>query len=186
VAVETFYWKEPEDYYLIVSELVAYKRIDTAVRLFSKTGRRLRIAGQGPEYGALRRMAAKNVEFCGRVSDKELRELFARCRAFLMPGEEDFGLTCVEALASGKPVVALRRGGAVESVPTLEPAAGVFYESPDEDLLAAAIQQLERIEPHISHAALQGSVERFCEKRFAQEMSEVLSTAAGYSVAPAR
>src|SRR6266478_2042959 len=90
VAVETFFWKEPEDYYLIVSELVAYKRIDAAVRAFSKNGRRLRIVGDGPEYGALKRMAGANVEFCGRVSDEELRELYAHARALILPGEEDF------------------------------------------------------------------------------------------------
>ena len=106
VAVESFYWKPSEDYYLIVSELVAYKRIDAAVRVFSRSGRRLKIAGDGPEFGALKRHATPNIEFCGRVSNHEFRELYARCRAFLMPGEEDFGITAVEALASGKPVIA--------------------------------------------------------------------------------
>ena len=90
VAVETFYAKPREDYYLIVSELVAYKRIDSAVRVFSRSGRRLKIAGDGPEFAKLKRIAAPNIEFCGRVTDGELRELYARCRAFLMPGEEDF------------------------------------------------------------------------------------------------
>src|SRR5579862_4120459 len=107
VAVETFYSKPSEDYYLIVAELVAYKRVDSAVRVFAKNGRRLRIAGDGPEFKALRRIAPPNVEFCGRVTDDQLRELYARCRAFLMPAEEDFGITAVEALASGKPVIAL-------------------------------------------------------------------------------
>src|SRR5262249_36446583 len=124
VAVESFYWREPEDYYLIVSELVAYKRIDTAVRLFSKSGRRLRIVGAGPERKALGAIAGPSVEFLGRVPDRELRELYARCRAFLMPGEEDFGITAVEALASGKAVIALGRGGAVESAPAAEPSGG--------------------------------------------------------------
>ena len=101
VAVERFYWKPPEDYYLIVSELVPYKRVDAAVRAFNRNGRRLRIVGDGPEYKALRRTAAPNVEFCGRVPDEELRELYARCRAFLMPGEKDFRITAVEALRVG-------------------------------------------------------------------------------------
>ena len=85
----------------------------------------MKIAGAGPEYGRLRAMAGTNVEFLGRVSDAELRELYARCRAFLLPGEEDFGMTPVEALASGKPVVALGRGGALETVPGF---GGVFYD----------------------------------------------------------
>src|SRR5262249_16541065 len=84
VAVETFYAEPAEDYYVIVSELVPYKRIDTAVRLFTRNGRRLRIVGGGPEYAALRRMAGPNIEFCGKVDAPELRSLYARCRAFLM------------------------------------------------------------------------------------------------------
>src|SRR5579872_1998631 len=84
VDVGSFYWKPAEDYFLIVSELVQYKRIDTAVRLFSRTGRRLRIAGSGPEMKNLRRAARPNVEFLGRVSDGDLRELYARSRALLL------------------------------------------------------------------------------------------------------
>jgi len=172
VAVESFYWKEPEDYYLIVSELVAYKRIDLAVRLFAKGGRKLRVVGDGPEYGALREMARGSVEFCGRVSDEELRELYARSRALLLPGEEDFGMTPVEALASGKPVIALGRGGVLESVPATDPVGGVLYGAPEQ--LAAALEEFERVEPHISPASLRKWAERFCEKKFAQQMRSLL------------
>ena len=176
MAVESFYWKQAEDYYLIVSELVPYKRIDIAVRLFSKNGRRLRVVGQGPEHGALKAMAAPNVEFCGRVSDKELREIYACSRALLLPGEEDFGMTPVEALASGKPVVALGRGGVVESVPQSDPVGGVFFDTPDEEHLAAAIQRLERLEPDIEPRRLQASVSTFSEEAFEQSMRDVLFT----------
>jgi len=177
VDVESFYWKEPEDYYLIVSELVAYKRIDAAVSAFSKDGRRLRIVGQGPEYQALRRMARGNVEFCGRVTDVELRELYARSRALLLPGEEDFGMTPVEALASGKPVIALGRGGALESVPLTDPVGGLMYDAPED--LAKAIEQFERIESHIAHASLREWASRFCEKNFIEQMNTVLFPATG-------
>src|SRR5438874_10142734 len=81
VDVDTFSWKPAEDYFLVVSELVPYKRIDAAVRVFSRNGRRLRVAGDGPEYRRLRGIAAPNVEFLGRVTDAELRQLYARCRA---------------------------------------------------------------------------------------------------------
>src|SRR5579864_1767502 len=140
VAVEKFYWKPPEDYYLIVSELVAYKRLDMAVRVFAQNGRKLRVVGDGPEFRPLRRMAGGNIEFCGRVSDEQLYELYARCRAFLMPGEEDFGITPVEALASGKPVIALGRGGALETVPLTEPLGGLLYNDATEDSLREAIE----------------------------------------------
>lgn len=172
VAVESFYWKEPEDYYLIVSELVAYKRIDRAVDAFAKNGRRLRIVGQGPEYGSLRRAERGNIEFCGRVTDGELRELYARSRALLLPGEEDFGMTPVEALASGKPVIALGRGGALESVPVSDPVGGVVYASPED--LAGAIEAFERIEPDISPQRLREWAGRFSEKNFVEQMKGVL------------
>jgi glycosyltransferase involved in cell wall biosynthesis len=176
VNVESFYWKEPEDYYLIVSELVAYKRIDAAVRVFSKNGRHLRVVGQGPESSELRRLAQGNIEFCGRVTDDELRELYARSRALLLPGEEDFGMTPVEALASGKPVIALGRGGAIETVPLSDPVGGVLYDSPEE--LAPAIEQFERIESHISPERLRDWAGQFCEKNFVEQMSSVLFPAA--------
>lgn len=169
VDVESFYCKPAEDYFLAVSELVPYKRIDSLVQWFSRTGRRLKIAGTGPEYRRLRAMAAANVEFLGRVSDAELRELYARCRAFLLPGEEDFGLTPVEALASGKPVVALGRGGALETVPAF---GGVFYDEPAG--LAAAIERLERLEPSIRPAELQAWTRQFREDEFRRKMSALL------------
>jgi glycosyltransferase involved in cell wall biosynthesis len=169
VEVDSFYWKPPEDYFLAVSELAPYKRIDSLVRWFSLSGRRLKIAGGGPEYGRLRAMAGPNVEFLGRVSDTELRELYARCRAFLLPGEEDFGMTPVEALASGKPVVALGRGGALETVPDF---GGVFYSEPAG--LSDAIKRLEALEPSIRPADLQSWVRRFSEEVFLQKMGAIL------------
>jgi glycosyltransferase involved in cell wall biosynthesis len=175
VAVETFFWKAPEDYYLIVSELVPYKRIDVAVRLFSKTGRKLCVVGDGPEYSSLKSIARPNIEFRGRVGDGELRELYGRCRAFLMPGEEDFGITAVEALASGKAVIALRRGGVLESAPDEDRLGGVFYDQPEEQQLEQAIARFERVEARIAPGDLQASVTRFSEAEFLSKMSRVLS-----------
>jgi glycosyltransferase involved in cell wall biosynthesis len=174
VAVETFFWKEPEDYYLIVSELVPYKRIDIAVRLFSRTGRKLRIVGQGPEYSRLKSMARPNVEFLGRVPDAELRDLYARCRAYIMPGEEDFGITAVEALASGKAVIALGRGGVLESAPPEDRLGGFFYQQPEEPQLEEAIARFENVESSIAPRDLQESVTRFSEDRFLSKMRRVL------------
>jgi glycosyltransferase involved in cell wall biosynthesis len=176
VAVDTFYWEAPEDYFLVVSELVAYKRIDTAVRAFSKNGRRLRIVGTGPEYARLRRLAASNVEFCGWVPDDQLRVLYSRCRALVFPGEEDFGMTAVEAQASGKPVVALGRGGVLESVPSNDPLGGVFYDEPYDVHLMAALDEFERIEAQIDPEALQRHAGRFSETVFRARMEPILRT----------
>ena len=167
VDVDSFYWRPAEDYFLIVSELVAYKRIDYAVRAFAANGRRLRIAGDGPEYRRLKNLAAPNVEFCGRVSDAGLRELYACCRAFLLPGEEDFGIAPVEALASGKPVLALRRGGALETVP---PFGGVLYDEPDEAHLQHAIARLAGLEPGLRPPELQSWAANFSEREFMHKM----------------
>ena len=169
VAVDTFYWKPPEDYYLIVSELVPYKRVDAAVRAFGLNGRKLRIVGGGPEYKALKRAAKSNIEFCGRVDDEDLRELYARCRAFLMPGEEDFGITAVEALASGKPVIAWGRGGAVESVPGF---GGRFYDDPEG--LSDAIEGWDKCESEFDPSAVQAYAAQFSEAAFARQMRPVL------------
>jgi glycosyltransferase involved in cell wall biosynthesis len=180
VAVENFRNCPSEDYFLAVSELVAYKQLDYAVRLFARTGRRLKIVGDGPEYGNLKRQAGPSVEFCGRVSGGELAELYARSRALLMPGEDDFGITAVEALASGKPVIGLARGGVLESVPR-EPCGGVLYAQGSEAGLEEALRVFETLEPSIRPANLQQWASRFSEERFREKMERIL----GGTVPPA-
>ncbi len=171
VAVETFRCEPPEDYYLIVGELVPYKRTDLAVRLFSRTGRKLRVVGDGPELRRLRSIAAPNIEFRGRVPEDDLRRLYARCRAFLSPGEEDFGMSTVEAIASGKPVIALARGGVLEIVP---PEGAFFYDSPDAQSLAEAVQRFEANEAIVPSATLQAAAAHFSEAEFYRKMQAVL------------
>lgn len=178
VAVDEFYTEASDDYYLIVSELVPYKRIADAVRVFSNLKRRLWIVGDGPEYTFLKRIAGETVQFCGRLSDENLRKVYAKCRAVVMPGEEDFGIVAVEALASGKSVIALRRGGVAESVPEYHPRAGFFYDAPTDEHLRSAIKVFERGEAHLSPAAIRACASRFSEERFQHEMSRVLFNSA--------
>ena len=181
VDVDSFYWQPADDYFLIVSELVAYKQIDLAVQEFNRSGRQLVIAGSGPEYRRLKSMAGRNIRFAGRVPDDTLRDLYARCRALILPGEEDFGMTPVEALASGKPVIALGRGGVLDTVPLRDPRGGVFFQDADEDGLARAIDEFERIEPHIRPELLQEHVRQFAPSEFSRKMTAALDLTGLYT-----
>lgn len=126
-----------ENYYVTGGRLVAYKRFDIAVQAFNKLGIPLKIFGTGPELRRLRAMAKRNIEFLGRVSDDELPELYGRAIAFLNPQEEDFGITAIEAMASGRPVIAYRAGGATETV--LPGKTGIFFEDQMWESLADAV-----------------------------------------------
>lgn len=117
--------KEGHGYYLIVSALVPYKKVDLAVQAFNKSGSRLVVVGKGPDETKLRQMAKPNVEFVGWKSDEELARLYAGCSALIFPGEEDFGIVPLEAMACGKPVIAYGVGGALETVQ--EGTSGVFF-----------------------------------------------------------
>jgi glycosyltransferase involved in cell wall biosynthesis len=174
VAVERFYTCVSADYYLIVSELVAYKRIEDAVRCFTRTGRRLKVVGGGPEYSRLKNMSGKAIEFCGRVSDSELRDLYARCRAVVVPGEEDFGIVPVEALASGKAVIALGKGGVLETAPFSNPRGGFFYSEPGAHHLESAVAEFEREEKYLRPAELRAHAVHFSTEVFQREISNFL------------
>jgi len=131
-----------EDYYLIVSRLIPYKRIDLAVDAFSRLGIRLKIVGSGGrDLPSLRARAGRNIEFVGTVSDAELKELYARSRGYVFPGEEDFGIAPLEANASGRPVIAYAGGGALDTV--IDGQTGVLFDHQDVDHLIAAVRRAE-------------------------------------------
>ncbi len=142
----------PEPYFLVVSRLVGYKRIDLAIQASNQLGRRLKIIGDGPDRGRLEGMAGETVEFLGRLSDAEVEHHLARCQALLFPGEEDFGLTPLETNASGRPVVAFGAGGALETV--IDGETGVLFPEPSADSLARAMLRLEAA-PWDAHALRQ-------------------------------
>lgn len=130
VAVERFRRpRAPEDFYLVLGALVPYKRVELAIRAAALAGRRLVVAGDGPELPRLRALAGPGVTFLGRVSDDDAADLYARCRAFLFPGVEDFGIAAVEAQAAGASVVARAAGGALETVagPVVSAAGGAEW-----------------------------------------------------------
>jgi len=123
------------DYYLVLSELISHKRIDTAIEAFTRLGRPLVVVGDGPDARRLRRQAPANVRFAGRVGDAEAARLLAGCRAFVLTGVEEFGIAAVEAQAAGRPVIARRDGGALETV--IDGVTGCFWEGGATELAEA-------------------------------------------------
>ncbi len=134
---------ENKDYFFMAGRLVSYKKFDIAVRVFTKLGWPLKIAGIGPELKRLKKIAGKNIEFLGLVSDEKLANLYAYARAFIFPQEEDFGITPLESMASGRPVIAYRSGGAIETV--IDGETGMFfYEQTEESLIKTLINFKEK------------------------------------------
>lgn len=175
VDVERFQVGErSDDFHLIVSRLVAYKRIDLAVEAFTQMGKRLVIIGDGPDRSRLEAMAGPTVEFLGRAPDETVVEKMSACRAYVFPGSEDFGIVPVEAQACGKPVVAYRDGGALETV--IEGETGVFFDRPDPESLADAVRELE--EREWDPLRIRRNAERFSTARFLEETRELLARVA--------
>lgn len=157
---------EPEDFYLIVSALVPYKRLDLAIDAFRRRPERLLIVGTGPEEKRLRERATPNVQFVGSLSQKELLPLYQRCRATLLPGVEDFGIAPVESQACGRPVVAFAEGGALESVRDEE--TGVFFAESSSEALSDAIDRVSSLRSN--RKTLRSWALRFSRQRFKTEM----------------
>jgi glycosyltransferase involved in cell wall biosynthesis len=175
VSTDKFRVSENDDgYYLIVSALVPYKRIDLAIETFNKNSEKLLIVGSGPEREKLEKKAKKNIEFLGWQSDENLADLYAGCRALIFPGVEDFGIVPLEAMASGKQVVAYGEGGALETVvadgasPT-----GIFFYEPTIEALNTAIKSLSRIKT--DPLAIRRHAEKFDREVFKRHIREYVA-----------
>jgi glycosyltransferase involved in cell wall biosynthesis len=129
------------DFYLVMSRLLPYKRVQLAIEACNELGVRLIIAGVGPDEGRLRRIAGPTIEFAGFVDDEQRRRLIASARALIVPGVEDFGLVPVEAASAGRPTVAFAAGGALETI--VEGETGLFFHEPDAKALAQALRALD-------------------------------------------
>lgn len=151
-----------EGYYLVVSRLVEYKRVDLAVQAFHEMGRRLVVIGDGRELENLKKLQSPHVQFLGRCSNEKIREYYQNCRAFVFPGEEDFGITPVEAQACGRPVIAYGRGGALETV--VDGETGVFFAEQSVASLIDAVRRFEGMDFQ-PEAARQNAL-RFSEEVF--------------------
>ncbi len=165
--------EEIGEHFLVVSRLVGYKRIDLAIEACNRLQVPLHIVGAGPEGRALRRLAGPTIRFLGRLPDAQVAQEYARCRALIFPGEEDFGLTPVECMASGRPVVAYGRGGALETVTAGK--TGVFFEEQTPEAVMEALQAVAtmRVVPEL----LQAEAFRFDTSVFAQRMRDFVSRA---------
>ncbi len=166
VKSEIFYVSpELDNFFLMVARFLPYKRLDMAIEAFNQLGWRLKIVGDGPEFSRLEAMAGPTIEFLGLVSDEKLRDLYARCQAFIFPQEEDFGITAIEAMASGRPVIAYKAGGALEIV--CEGESGLFFNEQTADSLIGALKQFrsENFDPQrIRQSAMKFDKEIFKEK----------------------
>ena len=171
--------EKSDDYYLVVSALVPYKRVDLAVAAAAKLGRRLVIVGMGPERSALEKLAGPNVKFLGWQSDEQVRDWYAGCRALLFPGEEDFGIVPLETQACGKPVIAFGRGGALETVADGE--TGLFFAEHTVGALAAAMTRLEQQRDRFVPAKIRAHAMKFDRAVFKQRMQEFVQQAMGAS-----
>ncbi len=154
---------KPGEYFLAGGRLVSYKRFDIIVEAFNNLGLKVKIFGTGPEYKKLKRLAQKDsIEFVGQVDDTERAKLYSNCIAFINPQEEDFGITTIEAMASGRPVIALAAGGALETI--LDGVTGTFFYDQDWPALSDAILRFkpeQYDQEKIREYAMQFSVERF-------------------------
>lgn len=171
-----------EGYYLVLSALVPYKRVDLAVEAFRRTGAPLRIVGSGPEERRLRSLAGANVEFLGWAPAAELARHYAGCRALIFPGEEDFGIVPLEAMACGKPVIAYGKGGALETVAPLDgpgDPTGLFFTDPTADSLAGAVARFEENRKRFDPRRIRAHVEPFDRPRFREKMKDFVRRNSG-------
>jgi glycosyltransferase involved in cell wall biosynthesis len=175
VSVDEFAVSEKDDgYYLVVSALVPYKKIDLAVHAFNSSGERLVIVGSGPEREKLAKQARRNIELLGWQDDNELVKLYAGCRALIFPGEEDFGIVPLEAMASGKPVVAYGKGGALETVVAAGNCpTGVFFNEQTVDALLGAVKSLSGLK--MDPRAIRQHAELFDRSVFKRNISEYIA-----------
>ncbi len=160
------------NYFLIVSTLTPYKKIDLAIQLFNKIGRKLVIIGDGSQRKYLENIAADNIDFLGFKNDNTVKEYMENCRAFIFPGEDDFGITPVEAMACGKPVLAYAKGGATETV--ISGKTGEFFFEANVESMEDGLARLMYNEIHYKPMTIRKHARNFSKERFEKEIQSFL------------
>ena len=161
---------EVADYYLVVSRLRPYKRVDIVVKAFNQLRLPLKIAGGGEEEVKLKKLAKSNIEFLGEVTDEQRSGLMARAKAFIHPQEEDFGIAAVEAMAAGRPVIAYKSGGALETV--LENETGKFFKEQTWESLADTVIRFEQMTDQFDPYKIKKHAEKFDAGIFQQKIKD--------------
>ena len=164
--------QKSDNYFLIVSRLSPYKRIDIAVEAFNKLGLPLIIIGDGQDRKRLEKMAEKNIKFLGFQPDEKLGQYYQNCYAFIFPGEDDFGITPVEAMSFGKPVLAFRKGGLIETI--IEGITGEFFDDPIPEILADGIRRLKNNYNNYNPEKIAAYAEKFSKKKFKKDIKNIV------------
>lgn len=173
VSAEDFYISEEiSDYYLMVGQLVSYKCAHIAIDAFNRLGKKLIIIGDGEEYKNLKRRAGPNIHLMGRQSFSVIRKHYAECRALIFPGVEDFGIVPLEAMSSGRPVIAYRAGGALETV--VEGKTGLFFNEQTVDALIESVEEYEETSEQYKPSLIREHAEKFNNARFKHEMRSLI------------
>ncbi len=160
-----------EDYFIVISRLGGYKKVDIAVHAFNKLGKRLKVIGEGPQFPMLKKIAAPNVELLGRLSDPEVTELLKRAKALIFPTLEDFGIVPVEAMAAGVPVIAYGAGGALETV--VDGKTGVFFAEQTPEAIIEATKKFETM--NIEPQDCLSQAQKFSREVFKEKISDFVN-----------
>lgn len=176
--------KPREDFYLVVSRFVPYKRVDLAIAAFNQLNLPLVVIGDGPNRKTLQKMAAPNIRFLGKQPDSVVANYMQRCRGFIFPPEEDFGITPVEAQAAGAPVIAYAKGGQAETV--VHERTGLLFARQTVESLVHSVERLQAGVDQFEADALKQNAERFSTARFQAQFSAFVENAWVQFVASAR
>lgn len=161
-----------DDYYLMFGQLVSYKKPQLAVEAFNQSGKKLIVIGQGEQLARLKKMANSNIQFLGRLDDAEIKDFLAGCKALIFPGLEDFGIVPVEAMASGRPVIAYGKGGALDTV--VDGKTGVYFHEQTVDSLNQAIEQFERNTSQFNSEEIRNWSRKFSKDQFKKQFKELV------------